>query len=325
MNSRPVDHAWDRILSNNFEEEISSTLSVIFSDGEYLETRRFSILHKTLLGLVPSSLTIQLQLSTSHINAIDGNGRTCLSWAAARGDTISTRLLLEHGANPDISDMEGAPPLFHAIRSKSKECVSMLLEHSTKHEVINVYGSTALHVASTGSNAEIMALLVKHCRVNINTINYNNNTALHSVARSAFGATARHLLNAGADVSIANVAGDTAMHIAVFWKSLDVLEELVESGASFSLLNSKGESPLHTVARECDPEIMDILEWAPSVLDVDLHAKNRDGESCFDYISGDEGKKRKFEGFLDKVRELAERDDRGNNEMYEDALEDQGQ
>ena len=217
--------------------------------------------------------------------------------------------------------MEGAPPLFYAIRATSKECVSMLLEHSTKKEAANVYGSTALHVASTGNNAEIVAMLVKHGRVNINTLDNANCTALHSVAELGLGATARLLLDAGVDTSIANMAGDTAMHIAVFWKSLDVLEELVESGASFSMLNSDGESPLHEVARKCDPEIMEILKRAPSFLDVDLHAKNRNGESCFGYISKNVRKKRMFEAFLDQVREIAERDEDGEDEIYEDALE----
>jgi ankyrin repeat protein len=135
------------------------------------------------------------------------------------------------------------------------------------------------------------------------------------------GATAQLLLDAGADSSIANVAGDTAMHIAIFWKSLNVLDNLVKSVANFSLLNSKGESPLHAVARECDPEIMKILKRSPSVLHVDLHTKNREGKSCFNYLPEDEEKKRVFEVFLDENRGIAGGEDDGGNEIYEDAPE----
>ena len=320
-NSRPLDYAWDRILSKDVDEETSSALSTIFSDSEHLETRQFSTLHKALLGLVSSSLTVQLQLSTAHINSMDGNGRTCLSWAAARGDVAATQVLLEHGANPDITDMEGFPPLFHAIRSRSKECISLLLEYSTKHQAVNAYGCTALHVASICNDPDIMALLIEQCRVSVNAIDYDGDTALNAVARTKLAAAARHLLDAGADASIANVTGDTPLHMAVYWMSLEVLEELVRSGADFNVLNVKEETPLHTVARDCDPEVLGILKGAPSVLNVDLHAKNRDGVSCLDYISDNEEKRRLFEDFLEQIRRGGDRRGEDDDEVYEDAPE----
>lgn len=306
---------------------MTSELSDIFSDGEYLETLQFTILHKTVLGLVPSSLVTQLQLSTTNINSTDNDGRTCLSWAAARGDVGSVQTLLEHGANPDLADMEGYPPLFYAVMSESVPCVALLLDSTVNPQLIDVYGSTALHLAVRCENHDILRTLVKSGCIDVNAIDYDGDTPLNSAARAGSVENTRTLLNAGADPTIANVAGDTPMHMSIGWQTLGVLDELVKHGANFNHVSRKGESPLHIAAGHCDPRMLKILRHAISLGDADPCAVNDDGLTYFDClkIEGDEPaseeRRRIFQEFLDQIGKDTDSDPDSENEIFEDAQE----
>ncbi|KAG6360834.1 hypothetical protein INS49_011901 [Diaporthe citri] len=233
---RPIDYAWDGILSNKIGDQASSELSTIFSDGEYLETRQFTSVHKTLLGLHSSSLEDQLALSNAQIDAADASGRTCLCWAAARGDAAAVRTLLDHGANQAIPDMEGCIPLFHAVRSHVRECVELLVRKTPDPSAVNAYGGTALHASYMGGvdDPGLVRVLLEQGRFDVNLIEFDGDTALNSAARAGLEGIARLLLDSGADPAIANAAGDTTLHMAVYWRSLGVLGALVEHGADFN-------------------------------------------------------------------------------------------
>ena len=296
----------------------------IFSDGEYLETRQFTVLHKIVLGLFTCSLTTQLALSTAQINTADANGRTCLSWAAARGDLTALNTLLEHGADPRIVDMEGSPPIFHAIRAETLPCVSSLISSTVNLRTVDVFGSTALHVAcAKRDNTGLLKMLVEEAHIDMNAIDYDGDTALNYATRARSDKNVRFLLDAGADPNIANVAGETALHMAIYWHSPGVLEELVRRGIDSRLLNSRGETLLHTVARNFDSQIVRILERLASLKDIDCCKVDNNGHTCFDslMIDGDEvgsaDRIAAFREFLDRIGTDVEND----SDCFEDAVE----
>lgn len=74
----------------------------MFDDEEYLESRTFPILHKTVLGLSQGHLQELLHLTTSFIDNLDADGRIALSWAAAKGDGDAVRTSLEFGADRNV-------------------------------------------------------------------------------------------------------------------------------------------------------------------------------------------------------------------------------
>jgi ankyrin repeat protein len=282
------------------------------------------VLHKIVLGLFPSSLTTQLDLSTAQINTIDANGRTCLSWAAARGEVTALNTLLAHGADPRIVDMEGNPPIFHAIRAESLPCVSSLISSTVNLRTVDVFGGTALHIACAASdNPAMLKVLVEEGHIDMNAIDYDGDTALNYAARARFDNNARFLLDAGADPNIANVAGETVLHMAIYWNALGILEELVIRGIDFRLVNSRGETLLHTVASHFDSQILKILRRATSLKDVDPYAVNIDGHTCIDRLTtdGDEiGSAERvtaFQEFLNGIGNDVESD----NDCFEDAAE----
>jgi ankyrin repeat protein len=107
--SSTITLAWERI----FGGRLAATSTMVdawrcmFDDEDHLESRIFPAVHKTILGLVNADLRQQLELSTSTIDSKDADGRTALSWAAAKGDADAVNILLEFGANPNVCSRRG--------------------------------------------------------------------------------------------------------------------------------------------------------------------------------------------------------------------------
>ena len=66
---------------------------------------------------------------------------------------------------------------------------------------------------------------------------------------------AKLLLEKGADVSLANRDGNTALHIAAFFANKDLLELLLDKGASVSVKNRRSETPLDVVSADWSPQL----------------------------------------------------------------------
>jgi len=75
------------------------------------------------------------------------------------GPTI-LRLLLEHDADPNLTDEELGPPLLEAVKSGSAEAVRLLLAHGADAKVRGTGGKTLLEIANeVNRGPEITALL----------------------------------------------------------------------------------------------------------------------------------------------------------------------
>lgn len=71
------------------------------------DKRKFTSVHKIVLQILHMDFEKELIRNSSAIDQEDADGRTPLSWAAARGDSKSVETLLRHGASPNIPDRIG--------------------------------------------------------------------------------------------------------------------------------------------------------------------------------------------------------------------------
>ena len=83
------------------------------------------------------------------VNCTDDKQRTCLHIASAKGNVEIIRLLLEHGANPNIRDCVNNLPIHLAIISSQVPAVTLLLEAGTDIHSLDLNGKTVLHLAGT--------------------------------------------------------------------------------------------------------------------------------------------------------------------------------
>ncbi len=136
------------ILGTLVDERNIHSLQRLFSDSDALENRQFTLLHKVVLGLNPVDLSMIVQnMSRSRINDGDASGQTALCWAAMRQDIESTKLLLQHGANPNIAPEKGHSALQSAAQSGCYTCMELLLGAGAEVDYQGAAQMTALHIA----------------------------------------------------------------------------------------------------------------------------------------------------------------------------------
>jgi hypothetical protein len=83
-------------------------------------------------------------------------------------------------------------------------------------------GRTALHKAAFWGHHHLMAILIGECKIAQNVKDFNGDTALHDAARFGHATVVEELIKAGADKSIKNNEGSTALDLATEYNKADV-------------------------------------------------------------------------------------------------------
>lgn len=228
--SKPMDAAWSRILSRRGTPTNCKALQEIFpdSDGEYLESRKFTIAHKAVIGLTSVKLSSIKDLLSSegiNINAQDSGGSTSLAWACQLGDTDSVRILLKCGADTDIGDFRG---ITASMRCRTPNCLDLLLRARAKVDAIDLYRQTALVYAAGGGNLENTKLLLEY-GADIDAVDEDGESALSVCVQRNIGNIVRYLLDVGARYDIPSNDGKTIVEKALKLCNTNTLDILTEA------------------------------------------------------------------------------------------------
>lgn len=103
----------------------------MFKKDQWFEERQFSIPHKIVLDLLPTSQSLEQErsASTSTIDLADSEGRTPLSWAAERGNALAVKTLLRYGASLSSKSITSMTPLHYAAKATASACLDILLDN----------------------------------------------------------------------------------------------------------------------------------------------------------------------------------------------------
>jgi uncharacterized protein len=169
-------------------------------------------------------------------------GRPALTPAVSDGSLDAVKMLLAHGANPNVrlTDRilkrqynagdgrlgEGATPFMRAARGGDVAVMRLLLEAGADPALVQKNGNTPIHLAAS--------------------INLAGNTYDRGTVQGALDAIAL-CLDKGLDVNAVNAAGDTAVHTAL--GSPAIVQYLAGHGAKLDVKNKQGRTPLDTVLR----------------------------------------------------------------------------
>ena len=121
----------------------------MFKKDKWFEERQLAVLHRIVLDLLPTSKSLNkdLSVSTSMIDLADIEGRTPLSWAAERGDTLAVKTLLRYGASHSSKSLNGMTPLHYAAKAPSSACLKVLLDEGACATVKNKWNQSPLNIA----------------------------------------------------------------------------------------------------------------------------------------------------------------------------------
>ncbi|KAL8773915.1 MAG: hypothetical protein Q9209_001345 [Squamulea sp. 1 TL-2023] len=181
-----TDMAWNKICLKKVSNSEVEQLEEIFKKDDWFEERQFTPIHKIVLDLVPSSRNLEgeLFMSTKDINTTDAEGRTPLSWAAELGnlpanDETFVNALLDHGADINERDYYGSTALSGAVFMNQFHSARCLLERGAS---TGTYNLNVMNDAIENNSHECIALLLEY-NANLSTANIHGETSLHVLAR----------------------------------------------------------------------------------------------------------------------------------------------
>lgn len=138
----------------------------------------------------------------AHVNALDSDGFTTLHWRAKAGDDASVRLLLAHGANPNlVSYVEGSSPLDDAIYFDHLQTALLLISHGA---YINTSGSSGSHLlprVTFNRRLPLLHVLIQN-GARVDTQNNNGATPLLIATVNKWYPGMKVLLDAGASPNL---------------------------------------------------------------------------------------------------------------------------
>ena len=176
-------------------------------------------------------------------------GSTALHEACIKGYEDTAELLIANGADLLDSNSGKNTPLYLAVAYNRVSMVRKLLGYG--HEQVNVVcrgGWTALINAADLANEE-MAMLLLQAGADPSVQNDRGMTALHLAARKNHIGVVKLLILAGASIDVKNVDGLTPLALATTCGYLEIATVFLNNGADLNQTGLDRWSPLHRAAR----------------------------------------------------------------------------
>mmetsp|Transcript_8370 Transcript_8370/g.16608 ORF Transcript_8370/g.16608 Transcript_8370/m.16608 type:complete len:422 (-) Transcript_8370:1402-2667(-) len=149
------------------------------------------------------------------VNVLDAElGWSPLYRAIMCGHYEAAKVLLIHGANPNMCNRQGETPLHQAV-CNSVTLTELLLENDADPNVQQQEGDTPLHQAAFRGDTEMTKLLISHgAQANVKNYLFGK-TALHYASEGGFVPVVQLLLEAGASVGIRDKKGKKPTDVAI--------------------------------------------------------------------------------------------------------------
>lgn len=204
---------------------------------------QFTALINAALNDLPS-LARMLLARGAEIDHVSEAGLSALHVAALHGSTAVTTILLEFGADIELRSDGDDTPLHLAALMDEASVVEVLLEAGAIVDARNGRGRTPLLIAlRREQNEEIAEMLIAN-GADVNARDYEDGAPPLRLAQTT--QSIRMLLEAGADVHLADRMGRTPLHEGLPLRSLGAGKTrlLIEAGADVNSVDRDGRTPL---------------------------------------------------------------------------------
>jgi ankyrin repeat protein/Tol biopolymer transport system component len=163
-------------------------------------------------------------------NALDDSGRTPLHWAARTTHLEIAKLLVAHGADVTIRDVNQVLPLHSAAYRGADAFVAFMIAEGADVDAKAITGATPLHFAVQAGHVRTVDLLVSH-DAGLEVTDGLGNSPLLLASSYGLAEIVETLLARGADVNRPNSRGDTPLTVAYREDHEQIVELLIDHGA----------------------------------------------------------------------------------------------
>ncbi|XP_033752222.1 serine/threonine-protein phosphatase 6 regulatory ankyrin repeat subunit C-like [Pecten maximus] len=168
------------------------------------------------------------------INTKNKKGNLPIHEACQSGNFISARLLLSQGSLVALSDNFGIFPIHYVTASGDLETLRHMLAKDSSVDLVDRYRNTPLHLAASNGilylrrNIPLPALYSSELTMNLDMMNiiHANKKVLGSGARASkeHKRIVEELMNAGSNKTLENLAGQTAISVALEFECLEYFQ-----------------------------------------------------------------------------------------------------
>jgi 26S proteasome non-ATPase regulatory subunit 10 len=174
------------------------------------EDGRTQLHHAAVAG--KADLVRSLLEARASVNTADGAQWSPLHSAASAGHAAVCELLLDARADANARTESRSTPLHYALSKGHGAVAIRLLASGADPAHVDASGSTALHRACSAGRVEAVRAACEVLRVGaLNAVDRSGNTPLHNAALEANEGMCAALIDAGADVGVANHDGRTPL------------------------------------------------------------------------------------------------------------------
>lgn len=165
--------------------------------------------------------------------------------------------LLQRGFDPNTVNPDGVPALMLAVREPSLKVAELLAAHpDTKTEVRNSNDESVLMLAAIKGHLELVQKLVD----NDADVNKTGWTALHYAASGGHVPVIAHLLEHSAYIDAESPNGTTPLMMAAMYGSPEAVKHLIQAGADLTIKNHLGLTALDFAVRGQRQNAKELIE-----------------------------------------------------------------
>ena len=204
--------------------------------------------------------------NSNRLEQLSTSGRDALLLAAEFGQVGSIERLVSTWMEDvnayvvNLGEVRRSSLMVALMYPKMNRTIEVLCELGADVDVPMAYMYSPIFEAISGGNPDGVKVLIKHgVNVNVHPINLSlmgtaKGTPLHSACDTKQTEIVKLLIEAGADVHVADDRLGTPLLVALKRGAWDIVELLMESGADIEKKDKEGYTPLHVMAKEDNQE-----------------------------------------------------------------------
>lgn len=235
------------------DSTMADYIQAIVDEKEKVEGRAVGeLIDATLAGKVDDlSMYLRNISRPSRLHLINGRneyGQTALYVAASSGQLRALQMLIDAGANPNVSDFSSRTALHNcAVEGQKATALILCSQGNADVNAVDKQGRTALHWAAEWGRKEMVSFLLSRRKVNKVPQDRQGQTPLHRAATTGRRNTTKLLLKRYSyeEANTVDSAGCTALHLAAKWPKAWICEELAEGKTRLDVANKNGDTALH--------------------------------------------------------------------------------
>ena len=155
------------------------------------------------------------------------------------------------------TQIDNQTALHYASFRGNIKIIKLLIENHAEINALTGKNYNMLHKAAQGNKPSAIVYFNKKYNMDLNSVEENQQNALHLAVNSGMDNSVIFLLSLGIDPNVKDKNGLTALHIAVKKNNLRIIKKLLQRGADRNIMDNKSKTPVMLAKNK--PEILEIF------------------------------------------------------------------